>query len=54
MPGEAERLLEVEVPAPVWWVEVQARDGHPDSFGIARRLTEALVAAAGGLAWPSR
>lgn len=54
VPDEVERLLDVAMPAPVWWVEVRARDRHRDAFGVARRLADALVAATGGVVWPTR
>lgn len=54
VPGEVERLLETAVPTPVWRVEVRARAHHRGALGIAARLTDALVVAAGGVAWPPR
>jgi hypothetical protein len=57
VPGEVRRLLGVEgddVPHPVWWVESRAPDRDPEAEAVARRFTEALVTAAGGVPWSNR
>ena len=54
VPGEARRLLGVDAPSPVWWVETRTPDGDPEAEAAARRFTHALVAALGGAAWSSR
>lgn len=52
VPGEAARLLGVEVGGPVWWTEVRAatatRQAEPLAGTIATRLTAQL----GGTVWP--
>ncbi|OXM45633.1 hypothetical protein [Amycolatopsis alba] len=56
--GEARRLLgigeDVEVPHPVWWVEVWAPGDDPEAETAARAFTTALVAGTGGLSWSNR
>ncbi|WP_037317047.1 hypothetical protein [Amycolatopsis orientalis] len=54
VPGEVRRLLGVEVPPPVWWVEGRAPDGATEAESVAREFTAALVAATGGTTWASR
>ena len=54
VPGEARRLLGVDVPDPVWWVESRAPDEDPEAEAVARAFTAALVAATGGRSWSSR
>lgn len=58
VPGEVRRLLgigeEIDVPHPVWWVESRAPGGDPEAQEVARRFTQTLVAATGGLSWSSR
>ncbi|WP_410649845.1 hypothetical protein [Amycolatopsis sp. cmx-4-54] len=54
VPGEARRLLGIDVPPPVWWVESRAPDGDADAETAARDFTAALVAATGGPSWSSR
>ncbi|MBB5852031.1 hypothetical protein ACFQ05_02005 [Amycolatopsis umgeniensis] len=53
-PGEVRRLLGVDVPPPVWWVEGRAPEGDSEAETAARRFTAALVAATGGESWASR
>lgn len=54
VPGEAQRLLGIDVPHPVWWVETRAPDHDPEAETAARRFTHALVSALGGVAWTNR
>jgi hypothetical protein len=56
VPGEAQRLLGItkDVPHPVWWVESRAPGNDPDAEAVARRFTDALVAATKGVSWSSR
>ncbi|WP_410602874.1 hypothetical protein [Amycolatopsis sp. lyj-90] len=54
VPGEVRRLLGVEAPPPVWWVEARAPEGDAEAETAARRFTAALVAATGGTSWASR
>jgi hypothetical protein len=54
--GEAERLLGPEmagrVRVPVWWVEVRAAIGVPESERLARRFADDIVHWQGGTVWP--
>lgn len=56
--GEARRVLgigdDVDVPHPVWWVEVHAPEGDPEAETVARMFTTVLVAGTGGLSWSNR
>jgi hypothetical protein len=54
VPGEARRLLGVDVESPVWWVETHARGGDADAEALARRFTAAVVAGSGGVSWSGR
>ena len=56
VPGEVRRLLgiDTEVPHPVWWVESRAPGADPEVEDVARRFTQALVAATGGVSWSNR
>ncbi|EMD26312.1 hypothetical protein [Amycolatopsis azurea] len=54
VPGETRRLLGVDMPSPVWWVEGRARDGDPEAETAAREFAASLVATTGGTAWSSR
>ncbi len=58
VPGEAERLLGPEmagrVRVPVWWVEVRAAPGVPDSTRVARKFADDMVHWQGGVVWPPR
>ncbi|MEU5883496.1 hypothetical protein [Spirillospora sp. NPDC047279] len=51
VPDEAERLLGVAVPSPVWWVEIQAAAGAGDAADVAARLAEAMTGRYGGTVW---
>ncbi|MER7861626.1 hypothetical protein ACIA2T_32585 [Amycolatopsis japonica] len=54
VPGEVRRLLGIDVPPPVWWVESRAPEDDAEAEAIARGFTAALVAATGGSSWSSR
>lgn len=54
VPGEVRRLLGIDVPPPVWWVESRAPDNDAEAETAAREFTAALVAATGGSSWSSR
>ncbi len=56
VPGEAQRLLGItkDVPHPVWWVESRAPASDPEAEAVARRFTDALLAATGGVSWSNQ
>ena len=54
VPGEARRVLGLDVPTPVWWVEGRAPDEDAEAEAVARTFAEALAVATGGRAWSSR
>lgn len=54
VPGEVERLLGFDVPAPVWWVELRARDHHAEAVHVAHRFADVLTQSAGGVTWSDR
>ncbi|MGH3993059.1 MAG: hypothetical protein ACRDSN_11435 [Pseudonocardiaceae bacterium] len=54
VPGKVERLLGTEIAPPVWWVELRARDHHPEALRVARRFAGVLAQATGGVTWPNR
>lgn len=54
VPGEPLRLLGLDVPPPVWWVEGRAPDEDAEAEAVARVFTEALIVATGGRTWASR
>lgn len=51
VPGEAERLLDTDVPAPVWWVEIRAATDPPHARLVASRCAERLADRHGGTVW---
>nr|WP_225954570.1 hypothetical protein [Kibdelosporangium phytohabitans] len=54
VPGEAKRLLGIDVPNPVWWVESRAPSGDPEAEDVTKRFAQALVTATGGALWSTR
>ncbi|WP_370964222.1 hypothetical protein [Amycolatopsis sp. cg9] len=54
VPGEVDRLLGLDVPPPVWWVEGRAPDEDAEAEAVARTFAEALAVATGGRAWSNR
>ncbi len=54
VPGEVDRLLGLDVPSPVWWVEGRAPDDDVEAEAVARTFAEALAVATGGRPWSSR
>jgi hypothetical protein len=52
VPGEVNRLLGVDVPTPVWWVEMRAPSGVVEGAVLARRFADELVRRLGGVVWP--
>ncbi|MEO3751578.1 DUF6177 family protein [Streptomyces sp. B6B3] len=50
--GEAERLLGVRVPAPVWWTEVRAATAVEGGAELAGTIATRLVSLLGGTVWP--
>jgi hypothetical protein len=50
VPGEAERLLGVSMPPPIFWVEL-ALAGLPQTEPVARHCAEALTARYDGMVW---
>lgn len=53
VPGEAQRLLGVDAPAPVWWVEARSLGTDHSSATAVRTVAHAIVAITGGTAWTS-
>jgi hypothetical protein len=53
-PGEARRLLGVDVAEPTWWVEIRLRSGDARAATAARRFADALVVMTGGTTSCSR
>ena len=51
VPGETERLLGIDVPPPVWWVEIRATTGVAEGERFAARCAEEMVALNGGIIW---
>ncbi|MFC6882888.1 MULTISPECIES: hypothetical protein [Actinomadura] len=51
VPGETERLLDTDVPAPAWWVEIRAAADPPHARLVASRCAERLADCHGGTVW---
>ncbi|MFF3498266.1 DUF6177 family protein [Streptomyces sp. NPDC003247] len=54
-PGEAERLLGPDVPAPpvpYWWTEIRASSAAPEAEVLARSVGGRLTTLLGGAVWP--
>ncbi|MFC4052813.1 hypothetical protein ACFOY4_24255 [Actinomadura syzygii] len=49
VPGEAERLLGIEVPSPVWWVEIRAAAGVAEGEELAARCAGEMIVLDGGI-----
>jgi glucose-6-phosphate dehydrogenase assembly protein OpcA len=52
VPGEVARLLGVDVPVPVWWVETRSPSGVEIGTVLARRFADEVVRRLGGVVWP--
>ncbi|GAA2590188.1 hypothetical protein SMC26_20285 [Actinomadura fulvescens] len=52
VPGEAERLLGVPVPTPVWWVEMRATAGSTLAAEVAGHCANVMAELYGGTVWP--
>ncbi|MCT2592176.1 DUF6177 family protein [Streptomyces sp. N2-109] len=52
VPGEAARLLGVEVGGPVWWTEVRGATGARDAGPLAGAIATRLAGQLGGTVWP--
>ena len=40
--GEAERLLGIDSPTPVWWTEIHTATASPEAHHLAQRCAETL------------
>ncbi|WP_028800830.1 DUF6177 family protein [Streptomyces sp. 142MFCol3.1] len=53
VPGEARRLLGIDVPVPFWWTEARASTAVPEAARLAGSVCGRLNALLGGTTWPS-
>lgn len=51
-PAEVARLLDVEVPGPVWWTEIRAATAAPQAQALASTMATRFVLLLGGTVWP--
>jgi hypothetical protein len=49
--GEVKRLLDVQVPGPVWWVDIRAAAEPAEAAALGRAIADEFVRRHGGMVW---
>lgn len=51
VPGEVQRLLGVQVPGPVWWIDIRAAVEPSEAAALSRKIGDEFVRRHGGTLW---